>query len=205
MSCCSGRCTLIAICFLQLVGTVERQVFDFLGYMWAPIIGNFFQIICVILGLFGTYQYRPRYIVVYCTWGVLWVAWNIFIICVYLELGSLTVETPALTLGAPQSISWWREHGIGCQVSNATATSTNPTVSGCLLDFTYVEMIHAAIQIVLAIIGFIYGIYVVYMFTEEDDSFDFIGGFDSYSAYQAPQKTSHMQLQPMYVDGPAVE
>nr|KAG5699932.1 hypothetical protein BaRGS_018231 [Batillaria attramentaria] len=27
---------------------VERQVFDFLGYMWAPIIGNFFQIIALV-------------------------------------------------------------------------------------------------------------------------------------------------------------
>lgn len=26
---------------------------------------------------------------------------------------------------------------------------------------------------------------------------DFIGGFDSYG-YQAPQKTSHLQLQPLY-------
>ena len=50
-------------CFLQL-STIERQVFDFLGYMWAPIIGNFFQIICTIFGIFGTYQYRPKFIVV---------------------------------------------------------------------------------------------------------------------------------------------
>ena len=27
---------------------------------------------------------------------------------------------------------------------------------------------------------------------------DFIGGFDSYG-YQGPQKTSHLQLQPMYM------
>lgn len=30
-------------------------------------------------------------------------------------------------------------------------------------------------------------------------SVDFIGGFDSFSAYQSPAKTSHMQLQPVYV------
>ncbi|TEA36201.1 hypothetical protein DBR06_SOUSAS7510044, partial [Sousa chinensis] len=29
-------------------------------------------------------------------------------------------------------------------------------------------------------------------------SVDFIGGFDSYG-YQGPQKTSHLQLQPMYM------
>jgi hypothetical protein len=30
-------------------------------------------------------------------------------------------------------------------------------------------------------------------------SVDFIGGFDTFSAYQSPAKTSHMQLQPIYV------
>lgn len=48
---------------LQLAA-LERQVFDFLGYQWAPILANFLHIIIVILGLFGTIQYRPRYIVV---------------------------------------------------------------------------------------------------------------------------------------------
>ena len=53
------------ICYLFFqLGTIEKQVFDFLGYMWAPIIGNFFQIICTILGIFGTYQYRPKFIAV---------------------------------------------------------------------------------------------------------------------------------------------
>ncbi|KAK3516961.1 hypothetical protein QTP70_028251 [Hemibagrus guttatus] len=46
--------------------------------------------------------------------------------------------------------------------------------------------------------GFIYACYVVKLISEEEDSFDFIGGFDSYG-YQGPQKTSHLQLQPMYM------
>ena len=46
------------------LSTVERQVFDFLGYMWAPIIGNFFQIIAVILGLFGACQHYRSFVVV---------------------------------------------------------------------------------------------------------------------------------------------
>lgn len=48
--------------FLQLT-TIERQVFDFLGFMWAPILFNFFNIIFVILGFFGAFQYRPKYII----------------------------------------------------------------------------------------------------------------------------------------------
>lgn len=44
------------------VSVLERQVIDFLGYQWAPILTNFLHIIVVILGLFGTIQFRPRYV-----------------------------------------------------------------------------------------------------------------------------------------------
>uniref|UniRef100_A0A8C0WJ76 Sodium/potassium-transporting ATPase subunit beta-1-interacting protein n=1 Tax=Castor canadensis TaxID=51338 RepID=A0A8C0WJ76_CASCN len=72
------------------VCVLERQIFDFLGYQWAPILANFVHIIIVILGLFGTIQYRPRYITGYAVWLVLWVTWNVFIICFYLEAGDLS-------------------------------------------------------------------------------------------------------------------
>ena len=57
------RCSWDLSALLQL-SALERQIFDFLGFQWAPILGNFLHIIVVILGLFGTIQYRPRYIVV---------------------------------------------------------------------------------------------------------------------------------------------
>lgn len=47
---------------LQLA-IIERQIFDFLGYMWAPILANFFHIIFVIFGIFGSYLYRSNYII----------------------------------------------------------------------------------------------------------------------------------------------
>ncbi|XP_061610547.1 sodium/potassium-transporting ATPase subunit beta-1-interacting protein 2 isoform X3 [Phyllopteryx taeniolatus] len=139
MGCCSGRCTLAFICGMQLVSVFERQIIDFLGYQWAPILTNFLHIIVVILGLFGTIQFRPRYVTGYAAWLVIWMTWNVFIICFYLEVGELS-----------------------------------------------------------KLAGFIYACYVVKLISEEEDSFDFIGGFDSYG-YQGPQKTSHLQLQPMYM------
>lgn len=48
--------------FSSQVSVLERQVIDFLGYQWAPILTNFLHIIVVILGLFGTIQFRPRYV-----------------------------------------------------------------------------------------------------------------------------------------------
>ncbi|KAI4900714.1 hypothetical protein NFI96_029147 [Prochilodus magdalenae] len=72
------------------ISILERQIFDFLGYQWAPILTNFIHIITVILGLFGTVQFRPRYVTGYAVWLVLWVTWNVFIICFYLEVGDLS-------------------------------------------------------------------------------------------------------------------
>ncbi|GCC23716.1 hypothetical protein chiPu_0002114 [Chiloscyllium punctatum] len=89
MGCCSGRCTLIFISSLQLICVLERQIFDFLGYQWAPILANFLHIVTVIFGLFGTIQFRQRYVIRYAIWMVLWVTWNVFVICFYLEVGGL--------------------------------------------------------------------------------------------------------------------
>ncbi|XP_077156529.1 sodium/potassium-transporting ATPase subunit beta-1-interacting protein 2 isoform X4 [Paroedura picta] len=188
----------VAACQSIQVCVLERQIFDFLGYQWAPILANFVHIIIVILGLFGTIQYRPRYI---------------------------TGESDLiLTFNISMHRSWWMENGPGCTVTSVTpAPDWAPedhryiTVSGCVLEYQYIEVAHSSLQIFLALAGFIYACYVVKCITEEEDSseypmmggrlvywlpganqIDFIGGFDSYG-YQGPQKTSHLQLQPMYM------
>uniref|UniRef100_A0A452GWD0 Sodium/potassium-transporting ATPase subunit beta-1-interacting protein n=1 Tax=Gopherus agassizii TaxID=38772 RepID=A0A452GWD0_9SAUR len=131
MGCCTGRCTLIFLCALQLLAALERQIFDFLGFQWAPILGNFLQIIIVILGLFGTIQFRPRYIV---------------------------VETDLMTFNISMHRSWWREHGPGCirRVVRPSAPGilddySYVSVTGCIIDFQYLEVIHSAIQILLSV------------------------------------------------------
>uniref|UniRef100_G1PBS0 Sodium/potassium-transporting ATPase subunit beta-1-interacting protein n=1 Tax=Myotis lucifugus TaxID=59463 RepID=G1PBS0_MYOLU len=113
-----------------------------------------------------------------------------------------------LTFNISMHRSWWMENGPGCMVTSVTpAPDWAPedhryiTVSGCVLEYQYIEVAHSSLQIVLALAGFIYACYVVKCITEEEDSFDFIGGFDSYG-YQGPQKTSHLQLQPMYMQIP---
>ena len=45
------------------VAALQRQVFDFLGYQWAPILANFLHIMAIILGMFGTVQFRFRYLI----------------------------------------------------------------------------------------------------------------------------------------------
>lgn len=61
------------------ISTAERQVFDFLGYMWLPIIANFFNFIFVIFGFFGAYQYKTKYIVIVST------SLSILVISLYLR------------------------------------------------------------------------------------------------------------------------
>ncbi|GCB73405.1 hypothetical protein scyTo_0002524 [Scyliorhinus torazame] len=73
----------------RLICVLERQIFDFLGYQWAPILANFLHIVTVIFGLFGAIQFRQRYVIRYAIWMVLWVTWNVFVICFYLEVGGL--------------------------------------------------------------------------------------------------------------------
>lgn len=92
---------------------IERQVFDFLGFMWAPILANFFHIIFVIFGFFGGYQFRAKYIVTvrcldvydtenraiifihafhpaqYAIWNLFWIGWNALLVCFYLSVGVL--------------------------------------------------------------------------------------------------------------------
>ncbi|NWR24006.1 NKAI1 protein, partial [Emberiza fucata] len=195
---------------LLQVAALERQIFDFLGYQWAPILANFLHIMAVILGIFGTIQYRSRYLMMYAVWLVLWVGWNAFIICFYLEVGRLSQDRDfIMTFNTSLHRSWWMENGPGCLVTPVLNSPLAPedhhviTVSGCLLDYQYIEVVSSATQIFLA-----RGMFPIPRrcpccpsrltpLLSRLSPVDFIGGFDSYG-YQAPQKTSHLQLQPLY-------
>ncbi|XP_063065682.1 sodium/potassium-transporting ATPase subunit beta-1-interacting protein 3 isoform X2 [Engraulis encrasicolus] len=176
MGCFSGRCMLIFVCILQLITALERQVFDFLGYQWAPILVNFLHIIVVILGLFGTIQYRPRYVVLYLTWAILWVGWNIFVCCLYLDLGSLSKDSNYLSLGVSSHSSWWKENAPGCgDAEDLFATRWQSVESpalvssmGCLLEYQYIEVLHSALQLFISLLGFVFACYVISVFNEED-------------------------------------
>ncbi|GLD72153.1 sodium/potassium-transporting ATPase subunit beta-1-interacting protein 2 isoform X1 [Lates japonicus] len=66
-------------------------------------------------------------------------------------------------------------------------------VDGCL-DVFGLNLSHNNLLVVRGLSRLL----VVKLISEEEDGFDFIGGFDSYG-YQGPQKTSHLQLQPIYM------
>ncbi|XP_050716727.1 sodium/potassium-transporting ATPase subunit beta-1-interacting protein-like isoform X2 [Eriocheir sinensis] len=173
----TGRCFLLTVCVLQIISTAERQVFDFLGYMWLPIIANFFNFILVIFGFFGAYQYKTKYIVIYLVWELAWLSWNVFVICFYLNVGVLENSRDWLNFGTG-SASWWEVNGIGCRAVYPTnLTTLDPMrpmrpleVHDCLVDYEYVETIHAGIQCGFAILGLCASTYLIKVFSEEDDS-----------------------------------
>lgn len=53
--------------------------------------------------------------------------------------------------------SWWMENGPGCLVTPVMNSNLAPedhhviTVSGCLLDYQYIEVVSSATQIFLAV------------------------------------------------------
>ncbi|XP_065103989.1 sodium/potassium-transporting ATPase subunit beta-1-interacting protein 3 [Paramisgurnus dabryanus] len=178
MGCCTGRCVFIFFFAIQLITAVERQVFDFLGYQWAPILINFLHIIVVILGLFGTVHYKPRYIILYIVWTVFWVTWNIFICCLYLDLGGLSKDSDYLSLGLSSHRTWWKDNSLGCNhVKTPTArwqhldSPAQVAELGCILEYQYIEVLHSAIQLFISALGFVFACYTISIFSEDDDTY----------------------------------
>ncbi|KAH8346357.1 hypothetical protein KR084_007184 [Drosophila pseudotakahashii] len=193
---CTRRHFLLSICFLQMITIIERQVFDFLGYMWAPILVNFFHILFIIFGFYGAYHFRVKYIITYLIWNFLWIGWNAFLICFYLNVGQLDRDSELLNLGTG-SVSWFEANGYGCKPTyNMTADDPfrpqrPERVDGCLLDYPLVEITHSGVQCALALLGILGAILISCIFLDEDDRFDFMNG-DA----KSPQ---HTVVHPMYV------
>ncbi|KAL5288727.1 NKAIN4 family protein [Megaselia abdita] len=176
MGSCNRRHYLLSICLLQLLTIIERQVFDFLGYMWAPIIVNFFHIIFVIFGFYGAYHLRAKYIITYIIWSFIWIGWNAFVICFYLNIGILNNESSELLDFGTGSYSWFLANGPGCKPSLPTNLTNEdpsslyrPNVENCILDYQLVEIIHSGVQCILAVLAIIGSILLCYIFLEEDD------------------------------------
>ncbi|CAH2102721.1 unnamed protein product [Euphydryas editha] len=156
MAVCGLRTLLLIVCILELIVTLQRQVFDFLGYMWLPIIANFVNILLIIFGSFGAVQYVTKYLLAYAVWSFMWLTWNIFLICYYLNLGILNRESGLLSLGTG-SVSWWEGNGWGCQPvwgeADGPGTWRPARVEGCFFQWQYVELAQSGVAAVLTAIA----------------------------------------------------
>lgn len=187
-NCITCRNLLIVITILQFLLTVQRQVIDFLGQMWLPIIFNFATIIITIIGIFGAIHLRIPYLVLYALWCIVIQCWNLFLIAFYLQIGSLDRQANLhwLNLGTGSN-SWWLANGPGCNpIYNLTGPSSGPIatdyeshvndfghtpiidVYGCAFDYHVIESMQASIHALLAVIGFGLSGYIFYNRTSQN-------------------------------------
>ncbi|XP_045494400.1 uncharacterized protein LOC123693370 [Colias croceus] len=165
MAVCSLRTVLLIVCILELIVTIQRQVFDFLGYMWLPIITNFINILLIIFGSFGAVQYVTKYLFAYAIWSLMWLTWNTFLICYYLNLGTLNRESGLLSLGTG-SVSWWESNGWGCQPVwgevDGPGTWRPAHVDGCFFQWHHVELAQSSVAALFTIIALPLAIILAY-------------------------------------------
>ncbi|KAG8513885.1 Sodium/potassium-transporting ATPase subunit beta-1-interacting protein 3 [Galemys pyrenaicus] len=94
-------------------------------------------------------------------------------------------DTDLMTFNISVHRSWWREHGPGCvrRVLPPSAHGlmddyTYVSVTDCIIDFQYLEVIHSAVQILLS-----------YFVMESPHDLPL---FDSHPDLQTPPKESHL-------------
>lgn len=225
----SFRKAFTIVIILNLVFLLERSIFDFMGFMYGMIIADIFYLMFLIIGLFGAYQYRVNYVAASTILSLIWIAWNLFVICVYLNVGFLNRHEPVVLNMNTNMKSWWFTSSIGCtqhienrleefkykkslekikntlsgslktedtnQIELTTTTITpfpygtkkltknlildNFIRTNCFLPFYTIEIIHSGVLIFLSVLCVIFGLLLANAFNEDDDAFDYIGGFDS--------------------------
>ncbi|XP_063139512.1 sodium/potassium-transporting ATPase subunit beta-1-interacting protein 4 isoform X4 [Rattus norvegicus] len=97
--------------------------------------------------------------------------------CTLLALCALQLDSELLTFSLSRHRSWWEEYGPDCLHEKAATAGLGALHGqsvvvgpGCGMVHSYVEALHSGLQILLALLGFVYGCYVVSVLTEEDDS-----------------------------------
>ncbi|KAJ8984510.1 hypothetical protein NQ317_010981 [Molorchus minor] len=161
MGYCTRRYLFLSVCLLQMVSVVQRQVFDFLGFLWIPIL--------------------------YLLWHIFWLGWNIFLICLYLNVGTLDHEKNKVLKLDLKSDSWWKREGPGCKVRNVDPATVE--YEGCLVSYIHIEIFQAGLQCFFALLNCIIGLCLSRTFLEEDDTFNF----------EKPDGPDNFLLHPMYV------
>nr|XP_040048288.1 sodium/potassium-transporting ATPase subunit beta-1-interacting protein 3-like [Gasterosteus aculeatus aculeatus] len=133
---------------------------------------HFFYMVMVILGRFGVIQYRSRYVFMYLLWTLLWVGWNVFVSCLYLDLGGLS-KIDVFSLGVSSHCSGGRTPVRGTRArAFPEQNQQNPQLTTVLswLEYQYIEILHRIVQLLVSLPGFVYAFYIVSTFSEEEDS-----------------------------------
>uniref|UniRef100_T1GN97 Sodium/potassium-transporting ATPase subunit beta-1-interacting protein n=1 Tax=Megaselia scalaris TaxID=36166 RepID=T1GN97_MEGSC len=86
----------------------------------------------------------------YIIWCLIWIGWNSFLICFYLNIGVLNNESSDILNFGTGSYSWFVAYGPGCQPADSNNNTNGdpsslyrPEVEHCILDYEIVEIIHS--------------------------------------------------------------
>ncbi|KAF6021896.1 NKAIN4 [Bugula neritina] len=156
MGCCNASVLFLVVCTLQLITVVEWLVFNFLGYLYLAFIPCFIQVIFIIIAIFGLCLYKHT-LIIYLVWTLLYTGWNIFVICLYLQVGNFDENSYSI-LSFGSNISWWVKHTRECAATNT-----------CALNGNLVEVIHASLQVLLCVVGCVLSSYVIHMLKAKVD------------------------------------
>lgn len=138
-----ARKSVLWLLSLSLALTILRQICDFIGRLWAPIVVNFLHILFLIFGYFGLLQKRPAYLILSAFWLPLALTWNVFLGCYYLSLPPLNRTVPLLSFGEKLSRSFWQQYIPFCQASYDYAREQWITPLGCAVNYWHIEVAQA--------------------------------------------------------------
>ncbi|CDW56327.1 sodium:potassium transporting atpase subunit [Trichuris trichiura] len=161
----SRRVVLIAV-VVNLALTVAREVFDFLSYLWFPIMVTFCNLLALVLALFGVAQSRSLLLAIVLFWIPLWILWNVFLTCFYLNVGGLDRDADLIWLNwSTSGRSWWYANAPECRV-HYNQSLANLVVTNCLVPYYSIEVV---IALVHCLSSFIVG-FLIIMFLRRHDN-----------------------------------
>ena len=159
---------------IQLISTFQRLIFDFLGFQYVLIIFNFGNLVFSFIGLFGAFHRRIWFLGIFAIWSVLYICFNLFVICFYLEIGILRREQIWLLSLVESERTWWFQNLCGPKVSESNTSSSlvdsslsistmtsvaiprsDQIAIDCIFPFYYAEVIQAGVQVLLSFCSFI--------------------------------------------------
>jgi len=184
-SCLSG---LFLVIVFQMIIIVMRLVFDLLGMQYAAISANMCQVLGLIIGTFGAWRLKKPLLAVYSAWTFLWIVWNVFLVCLYLEVGKLRLDQHSWTvnlLSANDDTSWLKQHPFACARDRVnvvvvtapgddggTGVSNEAALEFCWSEYQYLEVYLSTFQLVLAVFGLSFALCTIkeIIFHQEDSS-----------------------------------
>jgi len=156
-----------------------KLIIDFLGFQYAAIAANCCQVCGLIIGTFASWRLKKPLLIIYILWSVLWVVWSSYLICLYLEVGSLNLNSHSWTVNlidGTGSTTWFKSNPFACarfanySDTNHSATNQISTKSFCWSDFRYLEVYNSSFQIFLSILGLLLSLGTINEIEKEHDT-----------------------------------